>query len=85
MVFVSSCQTVALQLTRQPLNFGEINKFSQLGLLNGDPVFFIEVKFTVNEETNFCWQFHNCPLNREWQLNICSPTAAASPIATEKL
>ena len=27
------------------------NKISQLGLLNGDPVCFIEVKFTVNEET----------------------------------
>ena len=44
------------------------NKISQLGILNGDRVCLIEVKFTVNKGNGF-WDFDNCPFNRGWLLN----------------
>ena len=38
------------------------NKISQLGILNGDRICLIEVKFTVNRGTDF-WEFEECPFN----------------------
>ena len=39
------------------------NKISQLGILNGDRLLLIEVKFTLNRGS-YVWEFEKCPLNR---------------------